>query len=439
VIKPYVIPEVSNLVKADSSMIEKLFSDLMVIQERQATGQLRIKPHKDSQANWRVYFHDGKIVWATGGQHAVRRWHRIAKQYEPSLLNLETLTETGQIEGHGGKDFNEYQQGQLLAQAIQNNTLLLNKAKMLLQDFWNEVFFNVVNLKELHAEWIPLVIVPQQAVWLYVDSTVKRSQKLADQWHQDVSNHLEKLPQRFSPDLAPIVTNPEKLRQKVSSTAFEALSKKLNGQVTFWEMAAQMQQPLTSVVGSLLPLMLMDIIQLREIPDFPAPKRKAQPQSVHSGRMSSDREKSSEETATGVIACIDDSPVISKTLEAILSPLGYKVFSIVDPLQGFSQLLERKPDLIFLDLLMPNTNGYEVCSFLRKSAVFKETPIVMLTGQDGVVDRLRARVVGSTEFLSKPPDAEKVIQVVQRLLDNTPPKVAALRQKLGEILTYEIL
>lgn len=415
-------------------MIEKLFSDLMVIQERQATGQLRIKPHKDSQENWRIYFHDGKIVWATGGQHAVRRWHRIAKQYEPSLLNLEPLAEIGQNEVHGGKDFNEYQQGQLLAHAIQSNTLLLNKAKMLLQDFWNEVFFNVVNLKEPHAEWIPLVIVPQQEVWLYIDSTVKRSQKLAKQWYQDVANQLEKLPQRFSPDLAPIVTNSEKLQEKVSANAFEALSKKLNGQVTFWEMAAQMQQPLSSVVSSLLPLMLMDIIQLREIPDFPAPKRKVQPQGVQSGEIASGGEKSKR-----LIACIDDSPVISKTLEAILKPLGYEVFSIVDPLQGFSQLLERKPELIFLDLLMPNTNGYEVCSFLRKSAVFKETPIVMLTGQDGVVDRLRARVVGSTEFLSKPPEPEKVIQVVQRLLATTPPKAAALRQKLGEILAYEIL
>lgn len=432
-------PEASNLVKADRSMFEKLFSDLMLIEEHQAIGQLRIKPHMDSQENWRIYFYDGKIVWATGGQHAVRRWHRIAKQYELSLINLKPLAGTGQNEGHGGRDFNEYHQGQLLTQAIQNNTLLLNKAKMLLQDFWNEVFFNVVNLKDPHMEWIPLVIVPQKAVWLYVDTTIKRTQELAEQWHQDIYNHLEKLPQRFSPDLAPIVTNPEKLREKVSPTAFEALSKKLNGQVTFWEMAAQMQQPLTSVLSSLLPLILMDIIQLREIPDFHGPKCKAQSQSGHSGRMSSDREKSSVETAKGVIACIDDSPVISKTLEAILTPLGYQVFSIIDPLQGFSQLLERKPDLIFLDLLMPNTNGYEVCSFLRKSTVFKETPIVMLTGQDGVVDRLRARVVGSTEFLSKPPDAEKVIQVVQRLLGNIQPQATAFRKKLGEILTYEIL
>jgi two-component system, chemotaxis family, response regulator PixG len=415
-------------------MIEKLFSDLMVIQERQATGQLRIKPHKESPESWRIYFHAGKIVWAAGGQHSIRRWHRISKQYEPALHNLETLADIEPVEGHSGKDFNEYQQGQLVTHAIQNNTLLLNKAKMLLQDLWNEVFFNVVNLKDPHAEWIPLVIVPQQTVWLYVDSTVKRSKKLCEQWHQEFFSHLEKLSYKFSPDLAPMIVNPDRLREKISPTAFEALSKRLNGQATFWDIAALMQQPLTSVVTSLLPLMQMGIIQLREIPDFPSPKRKSQLQEGNLEGVSSEGEKSK-----GLIACIDDSPVIGKALEAILAPLGYKVFSIVDPLQGFSQLLERKPELIFLDLLMPNTNGYEVCSFLRKSAVFRETPIVMLTGQDGVVDRLRARVVGSTEFLSKPPEAEKVIQVVQRLLGEIQPKATVFRKKLEEILTYEIL
>jgi two-component system, chemotaxis family, response regulator PixG len=65
---------------------------------------------------------------------------------------------------------------------------------------------------------------------------------------------------------------------------------------------------------------------------------------------------------------------------------------------------------------MPNTNGYELCSFLRKSPLFKELPIVMLTGHDGVIDRLRAKVAGSTDFLGKPPDPKRVIEVVQKLL-----------------------
>lgn len=66
---------------------------------------------------------------------------------------------------------------------------------------------------------------------------------------------------------------------------------------------------------------------------------------------------------------------------------------------------------------MPNTNGYEMCSFLRKTDQFKEIPIVMLTGHDGIVDRIKAKMAGSNDFLGKPPNPAKVIQVVQKHLE----------------------
>jgi chemotaxis family two-component system response regulator PixG len=76
--------------------------------------------------------------------------------------------------------------------------------------------------------------------------------------------------------------------------------------------------------------------------------------------------------------------------------------------------MSRKPALIFLDLVMPNANGYEICGQLRKLSIFKETPIVILTGQDGIVDRVRAKLVGASDFLSKPVDATTVVNVIRK-------------------------
>ncbi|MEL6500545.1 MAG: response regulator, partial [Cyanobacteria bacterium J06623_1] len=76
----------------------------------------------------------------------------------------------------------------------------------------------------------------------------------------------------------------------------------------------------------------------------------------------------------------------------------------------------RKPDLIFLDLVMPNTNGYEICSQLRKLSYFKQTPIVILTGNDGIVDRVRAKMVGSTDFLGKPAQPEQVLETIAKYI-----------------------
>ena len=118
----------------------------------------------------------------------------------------------------------------------------------------------------------------------------------------------------------------------------------------------------------------------------------------------------------GLIACIDDSPQIGVEMQNILEPLGFEVLIINDPLQSVSILLQRKPDLIFLDLIMPNTNGYELCTFLRKTTTFQEIPIVILTGLDGVIDRVRAKMAGSSDFLNKPLDLAKVSEILRKFL-----------------------
>ncbi|NJR66627.1 MAG: response regulator, partial [Leptolyngbyaceae cyanobacterium CRU_2_3] len=117
-----------------------------------------------------------------------------------------------------------------------------------------------------------------------------------------------------------------------------------------------------------------------------------------------------------LIACIDDSPVLIYTLRKTLVSAGYRVMSILEPMRGFSQLIENKPDLILLDLLLPNADGYSVCKFLRDTPVFKETPIIILTAKNSLVDRVRAQAVGATEFLNKPPKSEELLQVVQKYL-----------------------
>jgi two-component system, chemotaxis family, response regulator PixG len=237
---------------------ETLFSDLMRIEKRQRTGQLKIRAQQNSQESWSIYFHLGKIVWVSGGKHPVRRWHRAIKRSEPALLQAQNFT----------KALNEYQQGTLIAQAIEDNTLLLNKAKMLIQDCWQEVFFNLIHLESLQATWSPLAIVPQQSVWLYVDTTVKRTSELAREWQKEVAPYQGVLPNNFSPDLAPVITNTIHLQQNVSITSYQVLTERLNGRNTFWDIAMLMQQPLMSVVSLLLPLLQNNIIQLREIPDL---------------------------------------------------------------------------------------------------------------------------------------------------------------------------
>jgi chemotaxis family two-component system response regulator PixG len=122
-----------------------------------------------------------------------------------------------------------------------------------------------------------------------------------------------------------------------------------------------------------------------------------------------------------VIACIDDSPTVGQVLAAILEPAGYRVVNIQDPLSGIATLVKHKPDLIFLDLVMPDTSGYNLCNFLRKTPTFQNTPIIILTSQDGILDRTRARLAGATDFLTKPPEPQTMINLVQSHLGSILP------------------
>lgn len=122
-----------------------------------------------------------------------------------------------------------------------------------------------------------------------------------------------------------------------------------------------------------------------------------------------------------LIACVDDSPLMCQTLEKILVSANYQFVAINDPLRAIAILLARKPALIFLDLVMPNANGYEICGQLRKLSLFRQTPIVILTGNDGIVDRVRAKMVGSTDFLGKPVNPDTVLTTIRKYLKEQEP------------------
>jgi two-component system, chemotaxis family, response regulator PixG len=65
---------------------------------------------------------------------------------------------------------------------------------------------------------------------------------------------------------------------------------------------------------------------------------------------------------------------------------------------------------------MPDTDGYNVCNFLRNSSTFSKTPIIMLTSWDNPINRVRAKLVGVNDFLAKPFEAEQLLQLIKKNL-----------------------
>lgn len=85
---------------------------------------------------------------------------------------------------------------------------------------------------------------------------------------------------------------------------------------------------------------------------------------------------------------------------------------IDNPIKALMQVMRSKPDIILLDVGMPGVDGYELCSLLRKHANFKHTPIIMVTGHTGFVDRAKAKFVGASGYLTKPFTQSELLKAV---------------------------
>jgi len=367
---------------------------------QQATGELIVTDEDASEPSWNIYFYLGRLVYATGGKHRVRRLARAIRQHAHNI-NIQELLKQVNPE-------TEAWELRLIEQAVQEHQLTTEQARAIIQTSIHEVFYSLSEQKQPKSSWNPLEALSfKPIVALSTVQTLENIVAAQDKWHKAGLSHVQNMIQGFSFDIAPYIANPEQLQvmldaDAISSKTYNSLKKILNGTNTLWDLSIIMHCSMIAVMRSLLPLVIDGIVAFREIPDWASPNWK-----VSSKHQSPNR---------GLIACIDDSPQVEVEMRRILEPLGYEVLGITDPLQSVSTLLQRKPDLIFLDLIMPNTNGYELCTFLRKTTTFQEVPIVILTGRDGVIDRVRAKMAGSSDFLSKPPDPSKVLQILRRFL-----------------------
>ncbi|MBX2865714.1 MAG: response regulator [Leptolyngbyaceae cyanobacterium MAG.088] len=110
---------------------------------------------------------------------------------------------------------------------------------------------------------------------------------------------------------------------------------------------------------------------------------------------------------------VEDSPADSQKMARIVHKAGFHHVVLSDSLQALPRLLEIKPQLIFLDLVMPIVSGYELCAQLRRISAFQQTPIFIVTNNNGIADRLRARITGASGFIAKPITEQYVLQALQ--------------------------
>ncbi|GAB1459488.1 MAG: response regulator [Thauera sp.] len=112
------------------------------------------------------------------------------------------------------------------------------------------------------------------------------------------------------------------------------------------------------------------------------------------------------------VMVIDDSNTIRRSAEIFLAQAGCEVVLAEDGFDALAKIADSRPDVIFVDIMMPRLDGYQTCALIKKNPRLSPTPVIMLSSRDGLFDRARGRMAGSDEYLTKPFTKDSLLRAV---------------------------
>ena len=115
------------------------------------------------------------------------------------------------------------------------------------------------------------------------------------------------------------------------------------------------------------------------------------------------------------VMVVDDSRTIRSTAEALLGKEGFTVLTAEDGFDALAKIAEDRPDIVFVDIMMPRLDGYQTCTLIKSNPKYREIPVILLSSRDGVFDRARGKLAGSEHYLGKPFSRDELVEVVRRL------------------------
>ncbi len=369
-----------------------------VFKQHKFSGEVKFVYHDHAQ--WRFYLSMGRLVCATGGEHSVRRWRRNLVIYLPEIAQ-DTAYLQAQIKSINADNVRFCWEYELLRRWVIEGRVNRDAAVKMIANIMSEILFDLSQSSEITFHMDKNIVVPiDEQICLFDSQDI-----IASAW-QNWRQWLRVGMSDRSPNKAVVIRLAEQLQQKTTPKTYKIFTKLFNGRSTLRDLAIKLKKDVYRLSASLLPYIQEGYIDLVSIPDLPSPIIPPTPETLSSKEF------------LPLIVCIDDSPMICETMGVLLVKAGYKFVGITEPLKAISQILTLKPDAIFLDLMMPNTNGYEICSNLRKSSALKNTPIIILTSNDGMIERLRSKITGASDFMAKPINAQKVVAMINKHLHN---------------------
>lgn len=336
---------------------------------------------------WLVFFVNGEIVYAIDGSNPPgTRLQQYLYRYQQTIPPQHLTNFSGTI--------NNDLEYSYLWHLIEQNLLNPAQGRNLIQQMVRESLFDLLSLHQGTFIFEIGVALAPLLTSLEIAPLVQEIMKEVQQWKQ-------LYPQIQSPQQCLRIIDNLQLQNALPSKAYQRLSLWADGKTSLRQLSHHLQRDLGTLGRGIYPYIERGWLQVVE------------PPSQQSLPLQSEWEWQ-ETVESPHIVCIDDDLTIGKSVESMVTQNGYRSTVIVDPLKALSWVFEIKPDLILCDIAMPKLDGYQICTMLRHSSAFRQVPIIMLTGKEGFVERLRARMVGATDYLTKPFSQQELLLLLEK-------------------------
>ena len=370
---------------------QKWSGSLEIIATPQRNWQLLLR-----EISWRIFLFKGMLVWVAGGPDPDRRW----KQMSLSFLGKSASNSQLQISN------SPYREYLVLAQLHQQGLITTTAATQWQKTILLERFFDLFQYMENNPGALTSKAKAQRMPPLGLSAVTPDEVYFPTwtKWQQWMKAGLKNV----FPDQYVVIARPPIIFSQAITAIQQLIAEYVDGTCTLRQIAVKSDQDLLTLAQSLMPLVEAGGLSLSPTP---CGRRLGE-----EGRAERILALKPQVSSAPLIAAIDDSPSVCRVLEEILRGAGYRTVCIQDPLTAPSTLFQTKPALILLDLLMPQINGYQLCSLLRQVSALKNTPIIFLSAKSGMLDRVRAKMVGANGYLTKPITAEKLLATIAQHL-----------------------
>jgi twitching motility two-component system response regulator PilG len=393
-------------VEAHGSLINSTIAESV---SSSAARTRSLKSLQPSQS-WFVFFLNGQIIYAGDSSSNLSRLRDYLKRYKVDKVLDQTNVSTIAT-------LNAPEYGYLWA-LLENRVITPAQGRDIIQSMVYETLFDLLSLHQGSFVFELGSALSPQLTTLEIAPLVARIMKQIQEWKQ-FHPHIQ------SPDQCPLIADAEHLRATVTESTYKILQRWADGKTSLRQMARYLNRDLITVARAVYPYTRDSSVQLLSPSVEDSIVHKWKLHLLHRDRAPR-------------VVCIDDGATVRQAVEDILDRQGYEATAISNPLKALSLVFQLKPDLILCDIAMPELDGYELCAMLRRSTAFRSTPIVMLTGKDGFIDRVRARMVGATDYLTKPFGEGELLMLVEKYIGTGDPNRPKPEKLLAEALEDEL-